>query len=53
MDKSDQWNRDGNCEECRKKQYCGTPCRASEERRKDLFRSLMREAVMNVLGKKV
>lgn len=42
---SDQWKHGGDCDKCRRKKYCGTPCKASGERKEALFR----QAFMNVM----
>lgn len=49
MSNSDQWKHGGDCDKCRRKKYCGTPCRASGERREALLRQAYAEAFMNVM----
>ena len=29
---ADEWLRDGDCDNCRRKKYCRTPCKAHKER---------------------
>ena len=29
---ADEWLADGNCDNCRRKKYCRTPCKAHKER---------------------
>ena len=31
-DKSEQWLLDGNCNICRRKEYCSKPCKACKDR---------------------
>lgn len=45
----DQWNHGGHCEFCRRKKYCGTPCKARQNRRQSILNHMVAEAFMNVL----
>ena len=53
MDNSEQWKHGGDCDKCRRKKYCGTPCRASVERDKAFVAGLVAEAFVNALKRKV
>ena len=37
---TDQWKLNGNCEKCRRKEYCHTKCGASKRRWKGLYNAL-------------
>lgn len=45
----DQWKHGGDCNKCRRKKYCGTPCKASGERNQALLHKAFAEAFMNVM----
>lgn len=40
---ADSWKTDGNCDECRRKNYCKKVCTAQKERRKLIALRLLRE----------
>ena len=37
---TDQWKLNGNCDKCRRKEYCHTKCGASKRRWKGLYNTL-------------
>ena len=45
----EQWKRGGDCNKCRRKKYCGTPCKASGERKEALLHKAFTDAFMNVM----
>lgn len=55
MDKSEQWLLDGECNKCRRKEYCNKPCKACNTRRDNVVRSAVAQALNRryLMGKKI
>ena len=45
---ADSWKTDGNCNECRRQDYCNKQCRLARERGMRLLRAKMAEAMQRV-----
>ena len=41
MEHDEQWKHDGDCNSCRRKNYCSTPCTLSKRRNKAILRGLV------------
>ena len=41
MDKSEQWNLDGDCSLCRRKNFCSKPCTRNKRETNIMIRSLV------------
>jgi hypothetical protein len=41
----DEWDRDGNCDNCRKKAYCGKPCKMHENYTRIVISNLVLEGL--------
>lgn len=49
VDKSEQWNLDGKCSICRRKNYCSKPCTRAKRARESFIRGAFGKAMLDVL----
>lgn len=49
---TDQWLLSGNCEKCRRRNYCNKPCTKGKRRRDAEIRSMVAEAMIKVMTRK-
>ena len=47
---ADSWKIDGNCENCRRKNYCSKPCTLNKRRREMMLHGVVGEALNKMLG---
>lgn len=50
MDKSEQWNLDGDCSLCRRKNYCSKPCTRNKRETDIMMRSLVASKLNEATG---
>lgn len=49
---TDQWLLLGNCDKCRRRNYCNKPCTKGKRRREAEIRSVVAEAMIKVMTRK-
>ena len=49
---TDQWLLLGNCDKCRRRNYCNKPCTKGKRRRETEIRSMVAEAMIKVMTRK-
>lgn len=47
---ADSWKIDGNCENCRRKNYCSKPCTLNKRRREMIMHNAVRKVLNDRLG---
>lgn len=52
MDKSEQWKLEGNCKECRRKNYCSKDCKAHREATYSMMRGMVAKAMIDTMTRK-
>ena len=45
---SEQWKENGFCPDCRRKNYCSSPCKANRNREKDIIRNAVANKFLNL-----
>lgn len=51
MKNNEQWKTGGDCARCRRKNYCGTPCKAKKTQRDRFFVNAVVDSFINLLEK--
>jgi radical SAM protein with 4Fe4S-binding SPASM domain len=52
MDKSEQWKLEGDCKECRRKNYCGKDCKAHREATYSMIYGMVAKAMLDTMTRK-
>ncbi len=50
-DKNEQWLRGGNCDLCRRKNYCSKPCKAAKGRQQSIIASAVGRVLLDAFRK--
>lgn len=50
MENNEQWISGGNCNLCRRKNYCSKPCTLAKRKRKAMIRGLVADAMNQATG---
>ena len=50
MENSEQWRSGGNCNLCRRKNYCSNPCTLAKKRQKAMIRGLVADTINLATG---
>ena len=45
---NEQWKEDGICQECRRKNYCSTSCKANKDRRRNIINSAVADKFLKL-----
>jgi len=45
---TEQWKENGFCPECRRKNYCSSPCKANKRRTKDIIYGAVENKLLNL-----
>lgn len=50
MERDEQWKHGGDCNSCRRKNYCSTPCTLRKRRNKAILRGLVADSINRMTG---
>ena len=51
-ERTEQWESGGDCEKCRRKNYCSKPCKAAKERESKMLSELFVKTMIDALKRK-